>query len=358
MSKRNRRRSHNSFRQSARPLSTTLQAASRGTESQSANTNSYWELSPKAGSHELGLVATSLADIADSASRLNQLAAGGQASLSTFQRESRRISVQVRKLILDGDEQLLKRCFVPRLHPLKAPQYRGQDVLTEWVGNMSIVFQTEGSSGEESVTLPTEHTHETMVRPLYGLRKIREKEYQLAELFDWSSQMLRLGQWLNSKVFQVDDTILTAGQLLRMMVNREGAHSDPNELLTFNLSGPVKLTIGDPTEEGYRRANCIKFNGMTYPQIFTYLVGLYLVSMMKASLRHIPQEIGRVSASTEIWRTIMDGPPQPLRQPMHLDKDYAMGAVIHNTGRRGESFVLVGDYEQPSSTLVQIPDWE
>lgn len=355
MSKRKSRRSFNGLNQSARPSSKTLQATSHGKGSQSADINSYWELTPMAGSHELGLVANSLADIADSTSRLDQLSAGGLVSLSIFQRESRRISVQVRKLILDGDERLLQRCFVPKLHPLKAPHYRDQEVLTEWMGNMSIFFKVEGSPEEESVTLPTEHTHEIMVRPLYGLRKMREKEYQLAELFDWSSQMQRAGQWLNSKVFQVDDMILSAGQLLFMMVNHEGAHSDPNELVTFNPSGPVKLGIGDPNGERYRRANCIKFNGMTYPQIFAYLVGIYLVSMMKASLRNIPSEIARTSASTEIWRTIMDGPSQPFRQPMHLNKDYAMGAVIDNTA---EGFELVGDYKQPSKTLVQIPGWQ
>ena len=36
---------------------------------------------------------------------------------------------------------------------------------------------------------------------------------------DWSIAPIRYGQWINTKVLQVDATIITAEDLLNMMVN-------------------------------------------------------------------------------------------------------------------------------------------
>ena len=326
-----------------------------GTPPQVDDAEPHWQLAPTARDYELGLVATSLADIADSTSRLEQLARERRSSLSTFQRESRRISVQVRKLLLEGDEQLLKRCFIPRLHPLKAPQYQDQDMLSEWIGNIALTFSTEGSTDQKTVEYPTDNTHEITVRPLYGLNRTGDKQYRLANLFDWSSGMIRAGQLLTRKVLQVDEIVLSADQLLRMMVNREGAHSNPNELLTALPTLPVKLTTGTPSDDEYTHANCIKFNGMTYPQIFTYLFGIYLVSMMKASLKHIPRELSRTSVPADVWQTIIDGPSHPFQQPLKLDRDFHMGAVFQVTR---EGFAPVGDYGQITAMTIQIPDQE
>ena len=47
---------------------------------------------------------------------------------------------------------------------------------------------------------------------------------------------------MTRKVLQVDEIVLSAEQLLRMMVNREGAHSNPNETL---------IRSSHPTGEGH-----------------------------------------------------------------------------------------------------------
>ena len=136
----------------------------------------------------------------------------------------------VRQLILSGDNRLVWRCFEPRLHPMLTPPMTAPgDELTQWWGGQSITVGTEGSPETEEFPYSTEHTTETVVNPLYGLRRTGDREYTLNELVDWSVPPIRYGPWLNTKSLQIDSTILTAEELLNMMVNREGAHSELNE---------------------------------------------------------------------------------------------------------------------------------
>ena len=196
------------------------------------------------------------------------------------------------------------------------------------------------------------------MKPLYGLRRIGEKQFQLEDPFDWAAEPVKDARWLNSRVLQVDDTTLTAEQLLRMMVNREGAHSERNELASLNFASPVRISLPDVGDEAYRRANTIKFSHLSYIQIFTYLVGVYIVNMMKASLRHIPEEIVRNGASHDTWDTIITAPSELMRQSLELGQNYGMGAVLDTTGDPDHPFELVGDYETTSTTMIQIPGLE
>ena len=308
-----------------------------------------------AGSHELNLTADCISDIADPITRISELSTSRQLTSSNFQRQIRYLSVPIRKFLLGSDELLLRRCFVPRLHPLKMPGGHEPDVLTEWIGGMEIGFTAGDSPEARRASFPTEHTHETVVKPLYGLKRIGEKKYLFEDPFDWIATPMKDARWLNSKVMQVDNTVLSAEELLRMMANREGAHSDRDELTRFNLSGPVKVSLPDAGDEAYRRANTIKFSQLSYIQIFTYLVGIYLVNMMKASLRYIPAEIAKYGASPDTWHSIISAPSEPLRHQLDLENDYGMGAVFHITGDPDHPIELIGDYEATSTTTIQIP---
>ena len=87
-----------------------------------------------------------------------------------------------------------------------------------------------------------------------GLRRIGEKQYLLEDPFDWTASPVKDATWLNRKVLQIDDTILSAEQLLRMMVNREGAHSDRDDMTQLSISAPVKISLPDAGDEAYSRA--------------------------------------------------------------------------------------------------------
>ena len=237
------------------------------------------------------------------------------------------------------------------------PSNHEGDALSEWIGGLEIDFTSGDSPEHERVSFPTEHTHETIVKPLYGLRRIGEKRYLLEDPFDRAASPVKDTTWLNCKLLQVDDTILSLEELLRMMVNREGGHSNRDELTQISISGPVKIPLPDAGDTAYSQANTIRFSGLSYIQIITYLVGIYLVNMMNASLRYISPEIARNSASTDIWRTITSAPSEPLNLSLELNKNYAMGTVLHSTGDADHPFEIVGDYGANSTTVIQIPSW-
>ena len=327
----------------------------RDTRNDAPEALGHWTVDERADGHSLYLAAESIADIAEAVTQVDRLVKGGQLATPAFQRACRRISVSIRKLILSGDTQILWRCFVPRLHPLlKPPNGFPADKLTQWMGEQSIGFTHQGATTTERVTFPTDHTTETFVNPLYGLRRTEERTYALAELADWSSPPIRGGQWLNAKVLQVDETIITAEDLLNMMVNREGAHSELNEMVRLNPGGPMDIKMGDAQDEKYRKANIVEFDGISYVQIFAFLTGHYLARMMRATLRHLPEDLTRGHRTTDVWETIINTPTRlpPLR--MYLDRPYIMAAIYHNTG---EGLELIGDYRTPSRTVVQIPGW-
>ena len=358
MSKRRSRARSGNPRPSIRPQERTSKATDEEERERRDEPDLHWEISKVAGSHELNLTAECIADIAECLISIRDLSTSGRLVAPNFQRQIRFMSVPIRKLILSGYGPLLRRCFVPRFHPLKMPGDHEPDVLTEWIGEMAIFFTMGESPEERRASFPTEHTHETVVKPLYGLRRIGEKKYLFEDPFDWTATPVKDARWLNSKVMQIDDTVLSAEELLRMMANREGAHSDRDELTRFNLSGPVKVSLPDAGDEAYRRANTVKFSQLSYIQIFTYLVGIYLVNMMKASLRYIPAEIAKYGASRDTWHSIISAPSEPLRHPLDLEKDYGMGAVIQSTDDPDHPFELIGDYEATSTTTVQIPNRE
>ena len=101
-----------------------------------------------------------------------------------------------------------------------------------------------------------------------GLRRIGEKQYLLEDPFDWTASPVKDATWLNRKVLQIDDTVLSAEQLLRMMVNREGAHSDRDDMTQLSISAPVKISLPDAGDEAYGRANTLRFSRLSYIQIF------------------------------------------------------------------------------------------
>ena len=340
---------------SIRPQERTSKATDEEERERRDEPDLHWEISKMADSHELNLTAECIADIAECLIRINELSTSEQLVAPSFQRQIRFMSLPVRKLILSGYGPLLRRCFVPRFHPLKMPRGHEPDVLTERIGEMAIFFTMGESPEERRASFPTEHTHETVVKPLYGLRRIGEKKYLFEDPFDWTTPPVKYAQWLNSKVVQIDDTVLSAEELLRMMANREGAHSDRDELTHLGLSGPVNISLPDAGDEAYRKANAIKLSRLSYIQIFTYLVGIYLVNMMKASLKHIPAEIARNGVSPATKRSIISAPSEPLRHILDLEKDYSMGAVFDTTEDPDHPFKLVGDYEATSRTLIQIP---
>ena len=97
--------------------------------------------SDTADRHTLDLVAECIADIAEAVTQTNLSLQANKLTTPSFQRACRRISVPIRKLILSGDTQLQRQCFVPILHPMSKPASTvSTDKFTQWVGNQTLTF--------------------------------------------------------------------------------------------------------------------------------------------------------------------------------------------------------------------------
>ena len=91
-------------------------------------------------------------------------------------------------------------------------------------------------------------------------------------------------------------------------------------------------------------------------QIFTLLVGVYLVNTMKATLEHIPDE--KKNRISNLARTIQAAPPKIKFPTLSLTKEFGIGAVFYSTGDLNNPFELEGDYEKGGITVIQIPGWK
>ena len=317
---------------------------------------SHWAISPVADQHSLRLTAECVADIATCVARAHKLAQRHHLTPRVFQRECRDISTRLRKLILPSAEELLKQCFVPTMHSLTSASWNNSsETLTQWIGNATIEYTVGEHPETLSATIPSEHEHETIIGPLYGLKRTGKQTYQFSDPFNWQTTPLPLRRWMNLKVLRVDDVSIDAESILRMMANKEGAHAELDEMATSNPALPVPIKMGDQDDEPYRMANVINFSDISFVQIFTLLVGFYLARMMRASLKHIPPELTRFNGWDEMSREIMETPTKLPSLTMKVDRPYFMGAVLQHSPDAERPFKLVGDYQAPSQTVVRIP---
>ena len=316
------------------------------------NSFRHWELQSNVERSTFGLFIECVADIAESIELFNETCLQRNPHVRSFQRPARQTSVAIRKLLFDGGGYLFKQCVQPRLHPLQPPVVPARpDVLVERLEGMSISYTDDESTELQTYRAPA-YEHRTVVNPLYGLRRTGEKQYQLATLFDLAGQPVKLKRWLKFKVLQVDDVVLNAERLLRLLVNFEGAHLDANQMIRHHESTPVNMKLPDLEDERYRRATWITFGGVSYLHIFTLLVGDYLLRMTKTTLKHCAKEFSNFPLTQYLAEPFMKSPVQIASTSLPLDEKFEIGLVFQSTDN---SFELVGDVGNIGVTTFQIP---
>ena len=319
--------------------------------------NRHWKIQPGVDSFKFDRFVECIADIAESISLINQQAGQGQLETHTLNRGARNMSVAVRKLMIDGNGYLFKECVEPLLHPFKDARKRHRkgrrpDVLVEKNGGMSIYY-TVGKSDEQKTFAAPGYVHRTVVNPLYGLRRTGKEQYQLDDPFDWAGRPMKFSRWMNLKVLQVDDAVLSVERILRLLANYEGAHVELDEMTRDNASLPVNLKLPDDTDELYRKGRWVTFGGVSYLHVFTLHVGVYLVNKMKETLKRMPED----ARKRQIWSPILQSPSRIVSPTLFLRKEFSMGMVLQNTGDPDNGFALVGNPERPGITTIQIPGW-
>ena len=325
------------------------------------NRRQDWEIRPKVDRFIFERFTECIADIAEPIRLTNERFLDGQIDAPSLSRAARNISVGIRNLMLDGGGYLFKKCVHPLLHPLEDPKRRHRrglvpDVLLETHNGMSIDYTVGAPRTHRTFSTPA-YTHKTVVNPLYGLRRIGKEKYVLDDLFDFTKEPIKCGRWMNLKVLQVGDAVLSAESILHLLANYEGAHVETNEMVRLNASLPidVKLPGHKGKDELYRKGTWVTFGGVSYMHIFVLLMGVYLVNRMKETLRRMPDEVGTRLGIHRVSGPIFQAPSRIAPATLLLEKGFNIGVVLQSTG---DSFELVGDYEKPGMTTIQIPGWK
>ena len=165
--------------------------------------------------------------VSDIANALGELKAAREARPTGLALASavRRMGMPLRKVFLDGNGHLVKACFTPPdLHPFTPPDARQKAVtFVQKFGATPYEFVWADGS-RSSVEVPA-YEQLTTIHPLYGMRHADGQEFQFGVPFELAGQPVKFKRWMNAKVLEVNgETVFTAKDLLRDVVNNEAAH--------------------------------------------------------------------------------------------------------------------------------------
>ncbi len=258
-----------------------------------------------------------------------------------------RVSVQLRKLLLDGNGRLFKNCLAyPNFHPLKRPSPHDRPITFLQKYNsctMELGFVDEKKA---MIEIP-EYEQRTTVHPLYGMRHDGDQLFIFGMPFDRDVHPIKFKAWMNTKVLQVDKIVFTAKDLLREVVNREGAHIEIEDGKRFAMPDSSSLTFDNMKKKRYKAVNAVKFGGVSYAQYFVLCTGFYIAGRSKTLISSIPlDKENRVVAA--ICRKI-DGAPTKFNGRGPIENQTYHSFILGSGDRlRQES---IGDY----SILMKIP---
>lgn len=282
-----------------------------------------------------------MSDALESLNKKDEIAKDGKGVI--LRATSRRVSVVLRKILLDGNVSLLKRCVVnPTMHPLKAPEKKTY-IMTQEHREVSLVVGRK-EKGERQYTIPS-HRHVTKLNSLPGIEFHDEGNCTIRTPFDETKSPRKLTKWMTSGILQVDSTKYTIEQLLRIMANSEGAHLTP--MVPLVTPAVPMEQIGNRREARYVMANTILFGVMTFPQILSMYTGMYLKNRVK-----------QMMASAEIEEKVSEYDAIRKKLANSLDNIQLKATIMPNMHPMvlfGKDEELRGDYSQGITTTIQMP---
>ena len=253
---------------------------------------------------------------------------------------TRRISTSIRKILLDGNGSLLKRCVTePNLHPLKPP-YDTDPI--NFVRHFEEQRFTIGSADgvTRDIIMPA-FDHTATVHPLYGVRHVDGMNFGLYNPFDHDTDPIKFQKWMSTRVFEIDGYGFNAEQVLRNISNKEGAHIEDNPPFLV----PEDLNIGKDRNTLHRLANSVRFGGLTYLHTFSLFTGLYIVNRARAFLNKLPFASGN-QAVEYLCNTIAQSPRSITTESSDIAIMSTPMAVL------GHDLNLRGDYSSGITTTV------
>ena len=257
---------------------------------------------------------------------------------------ARRISTSIRKIMLDGNGSLLKRCVIePNIHPLRSPNNSGpMNFVRHFEEQRLTLGWADGVSRD--ITVPV-FDHTTTIHSLYGVRHIAGTKFGLYNPFDHDADPIKFQRWMNTRIIDIDGHQFTAKQLLRDMSNKEGAHIEDNPAMIVTDD----LNLDKDKNTLHRLTNGVRFGSMTYLQIFSFFTGMYMVNRTRAILEKLPFP-GDNEALTYICQAIAQSPRSITTQNADIQfASFPLAVLGHDRDLRG-------DYSSGIESSFKIPE--
>ena len=257
--------------------------------------------------------------------------------------KTRQISVALRKILLDGNGALLKRCIEnPEMHPMKAPAENAKTLRATQSFNKQEYVLSFADGHSSALKIPA-HDHVVSVHPLFGINHESESRSILTSPFDFTTKTVKFSKWMNTKLLEVNGMQFDTRSVLHLMAVNEGAHTSER----LPMMGPV--LPDEDNDARYSALDGIKFGVFSYMQFFSLFAGLYVVNRVRETLATVAT-MSNDPRAKEMCQLIN---LYPRDFPSHI---YATVSIATNPlfvlGKQGE---LVGDYEQGISTTMRIP---
>ncbi len=196
-------------------------------------------------------------------------------SAGSIRNASRKVAIELRKLMLDGTGLMSRVLFRPRFQPLRDKAGLVGDV---YENSDSVRIAPATEDGRLSGPL-AERTWGITVHPLHGLRfNSAANQWIVEQLFNTQAQPLALSAWLNQRLFAVDERVYSLRDTLKYVADREAAHAD--------------LKRDDKSRDMER----VHFGHTTYPQFVAVMVATYVLKRYRTSRTENAKEWDRFSS--------------------------------------------------------------
>ena len=215
----------------------------------------------------------------------------------------RRISVPLRKLLLDDEGSLLRKTIAsPTFPPLggKKGQYRRATI--SWRSERREWAFTYANGKQETVVVP-ETAHEIEIGRLYGVDFLEGGWCAIHSPFDLMARAVPLDAWLDAKALQINSVSYTVRDALRLVADYEGAHT--NELPAWVAVGVNPEEFDKGRNMKYRLVNSVYFGCLSYPHVLALYTALYVTGRMRELLAKSANTLAGEDAST-VERSIRD----------------------------------------------------
>ena len=257
--------------------------------------------------------------------------------------KTRQISVVLRKILLDGNGAMLKRCIEnPEMHPTKVPVDNAKTLRATQTFKEQQYVLTYADGSSKTLKIPA-YDYIVSVHPLFGINHESESRSVLTTPFDLAAETVKFSKWMNTKILEVNGMQFDTRSVLHLMAVNEGAHT--NERLP--MMGPV--LPDEDNDARYSAIDGIKFGVFSYMQFFSLLTGLYLVNRSREALG--PGALANIDPRAEEMCQLIHLYPRDFPLLMNSTVSVATNP-LYVLGKNDE---LVGDYSRGISTTMRIP---